>query len=222
MALFDVLRRFKWFSSGVAWDRGRNDCCASSALGFLAKGFSLEHSFHLSLGTAMSIIVLTSMSSAFSHHCRGAVRWDLLCFLLIGVLFGTFLGALVASLIPAASLMVIFSLIAYLTVLQMLIGMKSVHREVRSISPLKLVISGGAIGSVSSLVATGGGSLTVPFLVFNGVTMYAAIGTAAALGFPIAVVGTLEYIFTGLGVNASLPAHSLGYVYLPAFFLLLR
>jgi uncharacterized membrane protein YfcA len=43
-----------------------------------------------------------------------------------------------------------------------------------------------------------------------------AIGTAAAVGFPIAVAGAIGYIISGMAQSQPLPKYSLGYVYLPA------
>ena len=74
---------------------------------------------------------------------------------------------------------------------------------------------GNVIGLVSSLVGIGGGSLSVPFMVWCNIPLHQAIGTSAAIGFPIAVAGTAGYIYNGLSA-VSLPAYSLGYVYLPA------
>jgi uncharacterized membrane protein YfcA len=74
---------------------------------------------------------------------------------------------------------------------------------------------GNVIGGVSSLVGIGGGSLSVPFLTWCNLPMHNAVGTSAAIGFPIAVAGAVGYVLNGLTVS-SLPAGSLGFVYLPA------
>ena len=87
------------------------------------------------------------------------------------------------------------------------------HRELPG--PAGLGLAGGVIGALSSLVAIGGGSLTVPYLAWCNVPVRNAIGTSAALGLPIAFFGTLGYIWNGWG-EAGLPAWSVGYVYLPA------
>lgn len=78
-----------------------------------------------------------------------------------------------------------------------------------------LTAAGLVIGGVSSLAAIGGGALTVPFLIWCNVRPHTAIGTSAAVGLPIAVGGTLGYVWNGWG-HAGLPAGSLGFVYLPA------
>jgi len=74
---------------------------------------------------------------------------------------------------------------------------------------------GSFIGVVSSLVGIGGGSLSVPFMSWCNIPMHHAIGTSAAIGFPIAVAGTLGYLVNGISV-AGLPSWTLGYLYLPA------
>jgi uncharacterized membrane protein YfcA len=71
------------------------------------------------------------------------------------------------------------------------------------------------VGALSSLIGVGGGFLAIPLLTMCNVPMLNAIGTSAAIGLPLALSGTLGYIYTGLGKD-HLPALSLGYVYLPA------
>ena len=70
---------------------------------------------------------------------------------------------------------------------------------------------GGIIGLVSSFVGIGGGTLSVPFMTFCNVPLHHAVGTSAAIGFPIAVAGTLGFIVGGWG-RPDLPAMSLGFV----------
>jgi uncharacterized membrane protein YfcA len=74
---------------------------------------------------------------------------------------------------------------------------------------------GGVIGVVSSLVGIGGGSLSVPFMSWCNVPVHHAIGTSAAIGFPIAVAGTLGYIVNGWNASG-LPDLNLGFINLPA------
>jgi uncharacterized membrane protein YfcA len=74
---------------------------------------------------------------------------------------------------------------------------------------------GNAIGFISSLVGAGGGFISVPFMVWSNVKIHNAVATSAALGFPIAAAGTVGYIVAGVA-EPSLPAGTLGFVYLPA------
>jgi uncharacterized membrane protein YfcA len=74
---------------------------------------------------------------------------------------------------------------------------------------------GAFIGFISSLSATGGASVVVPFLVKRNVAIHEAIGTAAAVGWPIAAAGALGYAIAGWHAQ-QLPDYSIGYIYLPA------
>jgi uncharacterized membrane protein YfcA len=79
-----------------------------------------------------------------------------------------------------------------------------------------LFCGGGGIGTVSALVSIGGGSLTVPFLIWQNIDGKKAIGTSAALGFPLSITGALSYMaISGLD-NIDLQTFTFGYVYLPA------
>lgn len=184
------------------------------ALMFAAQGFPETHLMHLALGTSMAAIVFTSISSLRAHHNHGAVRWPIVRIITPGILIGTFAGAQLASLIPTRPLAVFFTVFMSYVAFQMLANIKpKPSRQLPGAGGMFVVGSG--IGAVSALVAIGGGSLSVPFMTWCNVKMHDAIGTSAAIGFPIAVAGTIGYLAGGW--NASeLPAWSLGYIYLPA------
>jgi uncharacterized membrane protein YfcA len=75
--------------------------------------------------------------------------------------------------------------------------------------------SGGVIGTLAGLVGAGGGFVSVPFMTWCNVKIHNAVATSAALGFPIALAGTLSNIYFGMKVP-DLPPSSLGFIYLPA------
>jgi hypothetical protein len=80
-----------------------------------------------------------------------------------------------------------------------------------------MVTAGGGIGWASALFGIGGGSLSVPFLTWCNHPMQRSVATAAACGFPIALVGALANVAVGWG-NENLPTESVGYIYWPALF----
>jgi len=182
---------------------------------FVAQNFPPEHVMHLALGTSMATIVFTSISSMRAHHAHGAVRWDVVRNLAPGLVLGTFAGSLVAGQVPTGPMTVIFVVIVYYASIQMILDFKpQAHRQLPG--PAGLFAVGGAIGGVSSLVAAGGGFLSVPFMLFCNVAIHSAVGTSSALGFPIALAGAIGYIVAGWS-DTGLPTYSLGYIYLPAF-----
>jgi len=181
---------------------------------FAAQNFPAEHLMHLALGTSMTTIVFTSLSSMRAHHRHGAVRWDIVRAMAPGLLLGTFGGSLFTGLIPTQLLVVVFTCVVYYASLQMILDFKpQAHRQLPGTFGLFAV--GGGIGVVSSLVAAGGGFLSIPFMLFCNVVIHSAVGTSSALGFPIALAGMIGFIVAGWGAN-NLPAYTLGYIYLPA------
>ena len=183
---------------------------------FVAQSFPPEHVMHLALGTSMATIVFTSISSMRAHHAHGAVRWDIVRNMAPGLVLGTFGGSLIAGQVPTGPMTVIFVIIVYYASVQMILDFKpKAHRQLPG--PVGLFSAGGVIGLVSSMVAAGGGFLSIPFLLLCNVVIHSAVGTSSALGFPIAVAGAVGYLVAG-SQDSGLPAYTLGYIYLPAFF----
>lgn len=183
---------------------------------FSAQGFPPQHIMQMALGTSLGCIMFTSVSSFRAHHRHGAVHWDIVKRITPGILVGTFAGTWVAAMLPTLFLKGFFACFLYYVSAQMLLNFKP--KPTRQLPRTGGMFGvGGFIGVVSSLVGIGGGTLSVPFMTWCNVPMHHAIGTSAAIGFPIAVAGTLGYVVNGLLLD-DLPAMSLGYLSLPALF----
>ncbi len=169
---------------------------------------------HMALATSMASIIFTSLSSAHSHNKRGTIRWDLVKIMTPGVLAGTFLGSFVVSEVPTKPLKIIFAVFLLYVAMQMFLDFKpKASRQL----PGKVTLLAFAVlvGVVSSFIGIGGGSLIIPFLTMCNVPMINVIGVSAAMGFPIAVAGSVGFVVNGLSVP-NLPEYSLGFIYLPA------
>jgi uncharacterized membrane protein YfcA len=184
------------------------------ALMFAAQGFPEQHLMHLALGTSMATIVFTSIASLRAHDRHGAVIWPIVRGIAPGIVVGTLAAAQVAARVPTRPLAIFFAcFIAYVAV-QMILNIKpQPSRQLPG--PAGMFGVGAVIGGVSALVAIGGGSLSVPFMTWCNVKVHQAIGTSAAIGFPIALAGTVGYMISGYGAG-NLPAGSFGFIYLPA------
>ncbi|GBC63324.1 sulfite exporter TauE/SafE family protein [Desulfonema ishimotonii] len=169
---------------------------------------------HMALGTSMASIIFTSVSSFRAHHKRGAVRWIVVRRIVLGIFLGTFLGSCVAARLSTNFLKGFFVLFLYYVATQMLINRKPEPSRQIPGKPGMFGV-GNVIGAFSSLVGIGGGTLSVPFMIWCNLPVHHAIGTSAAIGFPIAIAGTVGYIYNGWHA-ANLPEYSVGYVYLPA------
>lgn len=181
---------------------------------FDAQHFPANHTLHLALGTSMAAILFTSMSSMRKHHQHGAVNWRVVRHITPGILLGTAIGAVFATSISPHYLGIFFALFVYFVAGQILVDVRpQASRQLPG--PAGTTLTGVFTGWLSSMVSIGGGTVVVPFLVWCNVSLRHAIGTSAAIGFPVAVGGTIGYVVTGMRVH-TLPALSLGFVYLPA------
>lgn len=176
--------------------------------------FAPTEVMHMALGTSMASIAFTSVSSVRAHHAHGAVLWPVVARITPGILIGVLIGSHFASRVETRLLAIFFTLFMTYMAVQMFLNLKpKPHRDLPDTLGTSMV--GIVIGGISSLVAIGGGILSVPFMTWCNVRIQNAIGTSAAIGMPLAFGGALGYVLNGLG-HPNLPPHSLGFVYLPA------
>lgn len=181
---------------------------------FTAQNIPHEHILHLALGTSLASIIFTAISSLGAHHRRGAVIWPIVVKITPGILLGTFFGSWVAALLSTNFLKIFFAVFLLWVATQMILGLKpKAAREIPGSTGM--FTAGSIIGIFSSLVGIGGGTLSVPFMIFHNVNMHQAIGTSAAIGLPIAVAGTAGYILNGLNTS-TLPGGCFGFIHLTA------
>lgn len=184
------------------------------AILFPAQGFPFETKMQVILATSMATIILTSVSSVRAHHARGAVDWRVVALMSPGILAGSFLGTRLVASLSTVFLGVFFTAFLFYTATQMLANFKP--KPSRTLpGPFGLFVAGTIVGVLSAMVGAGGGFFSVPFLTWSNVPIHGAVGTSAALGFPIAVFTTLGNIWNGWGVP-NVPQPALGFVYLPA------
>jgi uncharacterized protein len=181
---------------------------------FTAQGFPPQMVVHMAIATSLGTIMFTSLSSVRAHHQHGAVRWPLVLLLAPGILLGSWIGPWIGKQLDTAMLALVFGLFVAFSATQMLLNKKPpAARELPK--PPGMFGAGVVIGSVAGLVGAGGGFISVPFMTWCNVKMHNAVATSAALGFPIALAGTLSNMYFGWN-EPGLPQYSLGYVYLPA------
>lgn len=186
---------------------------------FLAQGILVEQVVHMALGTAMASIVVTSFSSMKAHHKKGAILWNVVKYMAGGVILGTFVATFLASSMKSSHLALFFALFMAYVSIQMAIDKKP--KPTRSLStPSSLFGAGSFIGVISALVSIGGGSLTVPYLVWQNIDLKKAIATSAAIGFPLSIAGTVGYMVNGMLQSSHGVEMMVGFVYVPAVLLI--
>jgi len=186
---------------------------------FIYQQFPLAQVVHVALGTSMACIMVTSFSSLRAHHAKSGVIWPLVKVMVPAIIVGTFAATFLAAQLSSKVLAVFFAVFMAYVASQMFRS-KPVLASSAQPSKLELNLVAGFIGAISALVSIGGGSLSVPYLSWRNLDIRKAIGTSAALGFPIAVTGTLGYFINCINSSIALP-HTIGFVYWPALLLVI-
>jgi uncharacterized protein len=169
----------------------------------------------MAVATSMATILFTSLSSVRAHQRLGAVRWPIVRAMVPGILLGGLAsGAGAFALLKGKGLALAFSAFIGYTAVQMLLDRKpSPARALPGAAGLAGV--GAGVGFISGLVGAGGAFMSVPFMTWCNVPPRHAVGTGAALGFPIALASTAGYVVAGWSLPPTLPG-AVGYLYLPA------
>lgn len=174
---------------------------------FTWQGMPLDAAMLCAVATSLTSILLTSVSSASAHYRRGSFFLPALKIMAPGLMLGTMGGAFLAPYLPGNFLSVFFLLFALAAGTQMLIE-KNKPEDKNTRLSLRLTLPNfcwaSGIGAISSFVGIGGGTLMVPFFRAKGMGMRQAVGTSAALGFPIALAGSLGYGLQYIDVWAAL------------------
>ena len=184
---------------------------------FTVLDFDIVTRMHLSVGTSLAIIIPTSIISTMTHKEYDAVDFKMVrsfcVFILAGVIGGTFLAVNLKT--PA--LVLFFSIFALMVGLFFIFLREKLVDNPKQISAIVKNISGVIIGFISVPLGIGGGSLMVPFMRTFGYDIRKSIGTAAAVGFLIAVTGTITMITGGKIIDNVRTPYSVGYINLLGF-----
>ena len=183
---------------------------------FGSLGIDQQYIMHLAVGTSFAIIIPTSVVSVLTHHKFNAVDFKVVKSYGIFVVVGVVLGTIFAATFKTKSLVLFFSIIIlflgiYLIILK--------ERQKIIIIEMKLylkIILGFIVGFISAPMGIGGAIMNVPILKFFGYSINKAIGSAAAIGFLIALFGASGFLITGNYLKTELPL-SIGFLNIPAF-----
>lgn len=175
---------------------------------------NIPHAQHLAVGTSFAIMVFTTFSSVMAQNRKGAVDWQVVRRMVPGMIAGVLIGSFLAKHISNTALQLFFIVFTVLVALKTLADAKpKPSRSLPGRAGLNGV--GTLFGIASSWVGIGGGSLSVPFLMYCNVPVHRAVGTSAGLAWPVAAAGAAGYLYSGWNVGG-LPAGSFGFWYLPA------
>ncbi len=172
---------------------------------------------HLAIGTSLATIIMTSLASVRAHHQHQAVQWNIVKLLAIGITAGAFLGGWSSQFISSTQLGQLFAFLEILIAIHLWRSIKPQAKTHQNLTGLpKNTLAGTFIGTLSSIIGIGGGTLTTPYLLWHNISIHHAIATSTAVSLPLAIAGATGYYLAGLN-SVNLPDYATGYIYWPAF-----
>ena len=171
---------------------------------------------HLAVGTSFSIIIPTSLVSVLTHKKNKFVDNRIVKNYGLFVIIGVLLGTIFAALMQTKSLVLFFSVVVYFLGTYLLLNANKVQKIKKNFELLPRIFFGFISGFVSAPMGIGGAVMNVPVLRYFGYPIKKAIGSAAAIGLIISMVGAIGFIISGSFLDANLPL-SIGFINIPAF-----
>ena len=179
-------------------------------------GIDPQYVMHLAVGTSFAIIIPTSTVSVLTHHKFKAVDFDIVKSYGIYVVLGVIFGTMFAASLKTKSLILFFSIVIFFLSFYLLLLKEKEKNIIIKIKLHLKIILGFLVGFISAPMGIGGAIMNVPILKFFGYSINKAIGSAAAIGFLIALFGALGFLVSGSYLKTNLPL-SIGFLNIPAF-----
>ena len=164
---------------------------------FGSVGIDQQYLMHLAVGTSFAIIIPTSIVSVLTHHRFKAVDFEIVKSYGIYVVLGVVLGTVFAASLKTKSLVLFFTIVIFLLAFYLLLLKEKEKNVIVKIRLHLKVIFGIIVGFISAPMGIGGAIMNVPILKFFGYSINNAIGSAAAIGFLIALFGAVGFFVSG-------------------------
>ena len=170
---------------------------------------------HLAVGTSFSIIIPTSFVSVYTHNKHGALDLQIIKSYALFVIFGVIVGTSLASIMKTKGLILFFTIVVYFLSIYLLFLKEKAQDTKPNFNLIPKIVFGFISGFVSAPMGIGGAVMNVPILKYFGYPINKAIGSAAAVGFFIALFGAIGFLISGSYLDVDLPL-SIGFINIPA------
>jgi len=171
---------------------------------------------HMAIGTSFLIIIPNSIISTITHVKFKAVDFNLVKTFGVFVMIGVVIGTIFAINLKTSGLVLFFSIMTMIFATYFLIEKEKINPTPRKINLTYRVILGFLSGFMSAPMGIGGGVYNTPIFKMFGYPINIAIGSSAAIGFFISLIGAIGFAISGNYLNIAVPL-SLGFLNLPAF-----
>ena len=182
---------------------------------FTSLNIDPNYVMHLAVGTSFSIIIPTSFVSVYTHNKHGAVDLQIIKSYALFVIIGVIVGTSLASIMKTKGLILFFTIVVYFLSIYLLFLKEKAQQTKPNFNLFPKIVFGFISGFVSAPMGIGGAVMNVPILKYFGYPINKAIGSAAAIGFFIALFGAIGFLISGSYLDVDLPL-SIGFINIPA------
>ena len=186
---------------------------------FTSLGVDEAVRMHVAVGTSLATIIPTSIRSVMSHRKKDSVDFSILKQWSLAILLGVIVGSFIAIFATGRVLTLVFALVALVVSIHMAFGKEEWRIAKMPERGIFMNATAGLLGTFSTLMGIGGGTLGVPIMTLFGIPIHRAVGTAAGIGLLVSVPGTIGFVIAGFGEPLR-PPFSFGYVNLLGFALI--
>ncbi len=208
------------FASGLLGVGGAFIMTPVQYMVYVNMGIPTDTAIKMAFATDLMVILLTAISGTWRYHRKGTVWWKAAVIMGCCTLISAFAGSTIATHLPGTALKIAFGAIVLLISVRMLTARPAEIEEKPRDNPWLWVAWALPVGTIAGLLGVGGGILVVPVMTLAlRFKMHNAIATSLAIIIFTSTGGVIGYIINGIGVP-NLPAYTIGYVNLQAWFLL--
>ncbi len=208
------------FASGLLGVGGAFIMTPVQYMVYVNMGIPTDTAIKMAFATDLMVILLTAISGTWRYHRKGTVWWQAAVIMGCCTLISAFAGSTIATHLPGTALKIAFGAIVLLISVRMLTARPAEIEEKPRDNPWLWVAWALPVGTIAGLLGVGGGILVVPVMTLAlRFKMHNAIATSLAIIIFTSTGGVIGCIINGIGVP-NLPAYTIGYVNLQAWFLL--
>jgi uncharacterized membrane protein YfcA len=174
---------------------------------------AFDQAMLMAIGTSLASIIFSGGVSSFFHTKQNNMSWSTAAHYIPGVFFGSLAMAFIIPHLNIALIKDAFIVYTFLAAYEIF----QPHKIKSSVQLPPLIFAnlyGFTIGSISTIIGIGGGTMFVPYFIYHKVNPRLAVGLSSSLGVFIGLGASFGFIKNGLHLN-QLPQFSIGYIYLP-------
>jgi uncharacterized protein len=183
---------------------------------FSFSGIDKTFVMHMAVGTSFLIIIPNSIISTITHMKFKAVDFSLVKSFGIFAMIGVIIGTVFAVSLKTSTLVLFFSIMTMIFAIYFLIEKEKIKSKRGKINYVYRITLGFLSGFLSAPMGIGGGVYNTPIFKMFGYPINVSIGSSAAIGFLISLIGAIGFASSGNYLNINIP-YSIGFLNLPAF-----